>query len=66
LHSCGITRENGLTAHGLRHAYAHDRYQELSGQDSPVRDGKLTNREDDRARARNSGKCAKRAKYRCL
>ncbi len=49
LRSCGITRKNGLTAHGLRHAYAHTRYKELSGQDSPVRGGKLVNREDDRA-----------------
>jgi integrase len=49
LRSCGITRKNGLTGHGLRHAYSHDRYKELSGQDSPVRGGKLVNREDDRA-----------------
>jgi integrase len=49
LRSCGITRENGITAHGLRHAYGNDRYKELSGQDSPVRGGKLVNREDDRA-----------------
>jgi integrase len=49
LRSCGISRENGLTAHGLRHAYAHNRYKELSGQDSPVKGGKLINREDDRA-----------------
>jgi integrase len=49
LRGCGITRKNGLTAHGLRHAYANNRYKELSGQDSPVRGGKLVNREDDRA-----------------
>ncbi|NOU23022.1 MAG: Fis family transcriptional regulator [Methyloglobulus sp.] len=49
LRRCGITRKNGLTAHGLRHTYAHNRYKELSGQDSPVRGGKLVNREDDRA-----------------
>ncbi len=49
LRSCGITRKNGFTAHGLRHTYAHNRYKELSGQDSPVRGGKLVNREDDRA-----------------
>lgn len=39
LRSCGITRKNGLTAHGLRLTYAHNRYKELSGQDSPVRGG---------------------------
>jgi integrase len=49
LRRCGITRENGLTGHGLRHAYANDRHKALSGQDSPVRGGKLVNREDDRA-----------------
>jgi integrase len=49
LRSCGISRKNGITAHGLRHAYANNRYKELSGQDSPVRGGKLVNREDDRA-----------------
>jgi integrase len=49
LRSCGISRKNGITAHGLRHAYANNRYKELSGQDSPVRGGKLINREDDRA-----------------
>lgn len=49
LRSCGIARKNGLTAHGLRHAYAHKRYKEVSDQDSPVRGGKLVNREDDRA-----------------
>jgi integrase len=49
LRSCGITRKNGLTAHGLRHTYANNRYKELSGLDSPVRGGKLVNREDDRA-----------------
>lgn len=49
LRSCGITRENGLTAHDLRHAYGNDRFKDLCGQDSPVRGGKLVNREDDRA-----------------
>jgi integrase len=49
LRSCGITRKNELTGHGLRHAYSNDRYKELSGQESPVRGGKLVNREDDRA-----------------
>ncbi len=43
------SRGNGLTGHGLHHAYGNDRYKELSGQDSPVRGGKLVRREDDRA-----------------
>ena len=44
-----ISKKYGLTAHALRHAYANNRYKEISGQDSPVRGGKLVNREDDRA-----------------
>lgn len=49
LRACGITRENGLTAHGLRHEYAGDRYQELSGAAAPVRGGNLkaTDRQTD-------------------
>ena len=41
LRQCGITRENGLTVHGLRHEYASDRYKDLTGADSPVRGGNL-------------------------
>jgi integrase len=33
----GITKENGLTSHGLRHAYANDLYKKITAQDSPVR-----------------------------
>jgi integrase len=29
----------GVTAHGLRHQHANDRYEELSGEPSPVRGG---------------------------
>ena len=37
----GLTRKNtGLTSHGLRHQYANDRLEFLSGQPSPVRSGK--------------------------
>lgn len=36
----GITKaELGVTAHGLRHQHANDRYQELTGEPSPVRGG---------------------------
>lgn len=35
----GITRRDGLTSHGLRHQYANDRYEELTGEPSPVRGG---------------------------
>ena len=35
----GITCQNGLVTHGLRHQYANDRYEELTGEPSPVRGG---------------------------
>ena len=35
----GVTRRNGLVGHGLRHQYANDRYEELTGEPSPVRGG---------------------------
>lgn len=36
----GITKAGlGVTAHGLRHQYANDRYEELAGEASPVRGG---------------------------
>ncbi|MEW6168642.1 MAG: integrase domain-containing protein [Pseudomonadota bacterium] len=47
--SCGITRENGFTPHGLRHQYANDRYKAVSGAASPVRGGSAADRETDRA-----------------
>lgn len=49
LRSCGISRAEGFTGHGLRHAYASDRYKALSGADSPVRGGQPSSRDDDRA-----------------
>lgn len=47
--SCGITRKDGITSHGLRHQYANERYRELTGSDSPVRGGVAVERETDRA-----------------
>ena len=47
--SCGITREDGITSHGLRHQYANERYRELTGSDSPVRGGAPVDRDADRA-----------------
>jgi integrase len=47
--SCGITRRDGVTSHGLRHQYANDRYQELTGADSPVRGGGQVRMEADQA-----------------
>ena len=47
--SCGITREDGITSHGLRHQYANERYRELTGSDSPVRGGAPVDRDTDRA-----------------
>ena len=36
----GLTKaELGVTGHGLRHQYANDRYEKLSGMQSPVRGG---------------------------
>ena len=39
----------GVTAHGLRHEYANDRYQEFAGVASPVRGGPPIERDADRA-----------------
>jgi integrase len=47
--SCGITREDGITSHGLRHEYAQERYRELTGADSPVRGGALVDRDTGHA-----------------
>lgn len=37
--SCGIARANGYVPHGLRHEHANDLYEQLSGENSPVRGG---------------------------
>lgn len=47
--SCGISRKDGITSHGLRHQYANERFRELTGSDSPVRGGPPVDREIDRA-----------------
>jgi integrase len=49
LKTCGITRKDGITSHGLRHAYANNRYAQLTGEASPVRGGGDVDRETDRA-----------------
>lgn len=49
LRSCGITRANGITGHGLRHGYANDRYEQIAGHPSPVRGGTASNPDDDHA-----------------
>ena len=49
LRSCGITRADGLTGHGLRHGYANDRYEQIAGQPSPVRGGITPDRDTDQA-----------------
>jgi len=36
---CGITRKAGIVAHGLRHEYANNKYEQLTGQPSPIRGG---------------------------
>ena len=46
----GITKADlGVTAHGLRHEYANDRYLQFVGAPSPVRGGPPIEREADRA-----------------
>jgi len=46
----GITKADlGVTAHGLRHEYANDRYQRFAGVPSPVRGGPPIARDVDRA-----------------
>lgn len=47
--ACGISREDGITSHGLRHAYASDRYRQLAGEASPVQGGGPIERDTDRA-----------------
>ncbi len=52
LQKFGVTgRELGITAHGLRHQYAADRYEAFAGAAAPVRGGVAPDAEtDDRAR----------------
>ncbi|MGH8320247.1 MAG: phage integrase N-terminal domain-containing protein [Steroidobacteraceae bacterium] len=50
--SCGVTRDDGITSHGLRHQYANERYRELTGRDSPVRGSATIDREADHAARR--------------
>jgi integrase len=47
--SCGISRTEGITSHGLRHQYAQERYRELTGTDAPVRGGAPVDRDTDHA-----------------
>ena len=45
----GVTRRQlGITAHGLRHQYGNDRYEEFAGAPSPVRGGDCPDRAVDR------------------
>lgn len=37
--ACGIGRKHGIIPHGLRHQRANDKYENLTGQKSPVRGG---------------------------
>ena len=49
LRSCGITRADGITSHGLRHGYANDRYEQIAGRPSPVRGGTAPDPDTDKA-----------------
>jgi len=48
----GVTRRDGLVSHGLRHQYANDCYEELTGEPSPVRGGGRVADADDRSARR--------------
>src|SRR5690606_27542894 len=39
LRKAGVTKENGITAHGLRHEFANAYFEAIAGYASPVRDG---------------------------
>ena len=46
----GVTkRQLGITAYGLRHQYANDRYEDFAGAPAPVRGGDRLDREVDRS-----------------
>lgn len=48
---CGISREHGITLHGLRHERANDIYEAMTGVKSPVRGGGPVDKQiDDNAR----------------
>jgi integrase len=47
--SCGITRKDGITSHGLRHEHANDLFEQDSGNASPVRGGETPDRDTDKA-----------------
>lgn len=50
LEQFGITkRVRGVTAHGLRHQYGNDRYEQFAGAPSPVRGGPSLDRAVDRS-----------------
>lgn len=42
----GITKKNGITAHGLRHQFANDTYEAIAGSKSPVRGGSMPTDEE--------------------
>ncbi|MDZ4099480.1 MAG: integrase domain-containing protein [Methylophilaceae bacterium] len=46
----GLTKvKTGVTGHGLRHQYANDRYEQLTGMQSPVRGGGTMSEKDKEA-----------------
>ena len=48
LESLGITlKEEGISAHGLRHQYMHESFKRLTGVDAPIRGGDLSKVEKD-------------------
>jgi integrase len=55
LKTCGVTKENGITSHGLRHEYANNRYEQIAGTASPVRGGDLATHDRDADRSARLG-----------
>lgn len=41
-HQAGISRKNGITSHGLRHERLNEVYKEITGQNSPIKNGSIT------------------------
>jgi integrase len=49
MRSCGVTRDDlGVTAHGLRHGFAHRRYSDVTGSPVPTFGGGEVGKEMDR------------------
>lgn len=48
-HQAGISRQEGITSHGLRHERLNEIYKDMTGQDSPIKNGATTDPHNDKA-----------------